>query len=455
MDNQDKINVKESKPIEYASGKVGTRAAHDRSRAKMGKRQPTEAELKARSEVASATSLLSQEDTTTVYFEPVENFNELSTPFQMATIATIADVPWAAGGPPGTGKTVSANEIGEGLGLIVKTVRAGASMQSDFDGIPAVVGEAGQEEFKRMHPNWAHEVKDQNAMVFLDEINRASMDVQNACLNLVSGRELEGMKLGKGVRVAAAFNPEDDGITEFSEALRRRFMFIDWKNDDQAQLDHFSTRSYKTFNTSVVAGRIPTPEDFVDSNDRWAHIAAGFHARFPGQHLHEPPKDGEDPNITGYGYPNKGSWESAFRLLSVAEALGAPEGTKQNLVQACVGNVAGAEFWGYQKDLDLPDPEALLANPTSYVRPDRDDKVFAVSSSVVAAVEKNPTSDRWTQAVSIMCRMVDDNGDVGAEGLKRLVAMKKKNPDLKGAKMPAEEVKKFSKLLRDSGIIQT
>jgi DNA polymerase III delta prime subunit len=169
-----------------------------------GRMELTEEQKAARERLAGALTNLTKAETMSDFFEPVDDFKELPTPFQIATIATIADVPWAAAGPPGTGKTVSGKEIGRGLGLQTEVVRAGASTQSDFEGIPAVVGEAGQEVMKRLPPEWALRVQDQNALVFLDEINRASVDVQNALLKLTGDdRDIEGMELGPNVRIAA------------------------------------------------------------------------------------------------------------------------------------------------------------------------------------------------------------------------------------------------------------
>lgn len=453
MAGEKDINVNEH-AREKSDGTYTSVSAHLRSRP-VGRRQLSDEEKEKRAKMAAALGAITKENTSNDFFEPVEEFKSLPKPFQMATIATIADVPWAASGPPGTGKTVSAKEIGSGLGLLVETVRAGASTQSDFEGIPAiVVGEDGQEQMKRLHPEWAMNVKDQNALVFLDEINRASLEVQNALLKLTGDdRSVEGLDMGPGIRIAAAFNPDDDGITDFSEALRRRFVFIDWPIDTEAQLEHYATRTYKTFDAGALADRIPGPEELVESTDRWAQIAYGFHKRFANEYVHKQPTDAEDTDLGGMGFPNKASWESAFRMVAVAESMGASDSVKQGLVVAAVGRDAGTAFWGYQKDLDLPDPEALLANPASYVAPDRDDKVHVVSSTVTSAVGREPTPERWAGAVSVMCRMADANPDVGAAALKKLFAMRKENPALAKADLPKDELKKYAKILSDSGIM--
>jgi hypothetical protein len=420
-----------------------------------GRMELTEEQKAARERLAGALTNLTKAETMSDFFEPVDDFKELPTPFQIATIATIADVPWAAAGPPGTGKTVSGKEIGRGLGLQTEVVRAGASTQSDFEGIPAVVGEAGQEVMKRLPPEWALRVQDQNALVFLDEINRASVDVQNALLKLTGDdRDIEGMELGPNVRIAAAFNPEDDGISEFSEALRRRFILVDWPHDEEAQMHHYATRTYKTFNSETLAGKLPTADDMIDSTDQYARIAYGFHKSTAGEYVHKAPDDMEDTEMGGYGFPNKGSWESAFRLLSIADSVGATDGVKIGLLTSAVGRDAGTAFWGYQQSLDLPDPNELISKPESYVKPDRDDKVHLVSSSLVAAVKKDPTPERWAGAVSVLCRMAEGNPDIGAGTLKQMFTMRQSNPDLAGADLPKEELKKYAKFLGDSGIMK-
>jgi hypothetical protein len=424
-----------------------------------GRKELTPEEQKAgRAAIAGALTGLTKQETMSDFFEPVEDFKELPTPMQMGTIATIADVPWAAAGPPGTGKTVMAKEIGKGLGLMVEVVRAGASTQSDFEGIPAVVGEAGQEVMKRLPPQWAVRVQDENAFLFLDEVNRSPVDTQNSLLLLTGDdRDIEGMDLGPNIRIAAAFNPDDDGVSEFTEALRRRFIFIDWPNDDEAQMRHFATRTYKTFNPATLAGKLPTGEEMRDATDHWANIAYGFHKSTAGVHLHTPPPEdaSEDTSQNGYGFPNKGSWESAFRLVAIAESVGASNDVKRNLVNAAVGREAGTAFWGYQDQLDLPDPNDLISNPSSYMQPDRLDKVHLVSNMLVAAVRKEPTPERWAGAVSVLCRMGEDgqNPDIGASTLKDMFKLRKNMPELSGADLPKEDLKKYAKFLADSGIM--
>ena len=51
------------------------------------------------------------------------------------------------------------------------------------------------------------------------------------------------------------------------------------------------------------------------------------------------------------------------------------------------------EFLAWSSELDLPDPEAVLADPTSFVLPERGDRAYAALSSVAAAVVADPTLD--------------------------------------------------------------
>ncbi|MEZ5412543.1 MAG: hypothetical protein R2761_31200 [Acidimicrobiales bacterium] len=57
----------------------------------------------------------------------------------------------------------------------------------------------------------------------------------------------------------------------------------------------------------------------------------------------------------------------------------------------CVGSGAGIELVTWLQDLDLPDPESALADPVSFVLPERGDQVYAALTAVAAAVAADAT----------------------------------------------------------------
>ena len=80
----------------------------------------------------------------------------------------------------------------------------------------------------------------------------------------------------------------------------------------------------------------------------------------------------------------------AARLSAAARSIHNDE-AEATLMGGCVGTGAIREYLLWREELDLPDPEELLANPTKYKHPVRGDRAFAILASVVAAFLRKPT----------------------------------------------------------------
>jgi hypothetical protein len=95
----------------------------------------------------------------------------------------------------------------------------------------------------------------------------------------------------------------------------------------------------------------------------------------------------------------------------------------------------------------LPDPEAVLADPESFVLPDRGDRAFAALSSVASAVASNPTAERWRQGWVVFGRAAESALDVATAAARPLVRCRPP-----GAPVPPE-VHLFAEVLRDAGLL--
>jgi hypothetical protein len=100
-------------------------------------------------------------------------------------------------------------------------------------------------------------------------------------------------------------------------------------------------------------------------------------------------------------------------------------------------------------ELDLPDPEDLLADPGRYRHPQRGDQAYAILSSVSQAAIEDLTPERWRAAWQILARAARAGGaDVAASAARDLA--RSRTPDLA---TPARELRHFFPILEAAGLL--
>lgn len=111
----------------------------------------------------------------------------------------------------------------------------------------------------------------------------------------------------------------------------------------------------------------------------------------------------------------------AAELWAFAEAAQASEDVILTLISGSVGPGAARELLVWRKEADLPDPEAVLADPSTFRLPERGDRQFAVLGSLAAAVRANPTKERWEAAFEVVQQAVTmGSADVAAVAARSL-----------------------------------
>lgn len=93
-------------------------------------------------------------------------------------------------------------------------------------------------------PSWLKNMHDASSqgkqcVLFLDELNRARLDVRQASLQLVLSKQIHQHKLPANTLVIAAVNPEDGDyqVSELDEALKDRFVTFTLKPDVEEWID--------------------------------------------------------------------------------------------------------------------------------------------------------------------------------------------------------------------------
>jgi hypothetical protein len=137
----------------------------------------------------------------------------------------------------------------------------------------------------------------------------------------------------------------------------------------------------------------------------------------------------------------------AARLMTAAEAGKATDQARSALIRGAVGDGAGVEFLAWLVDMDLPDPEEVLANPGSFRLPERGDRAYAALASIAVAVAAEPTPERWTAGWRVLGSCAAATPDVAATAARVLA---KCRPE--GTPLPAE-IKLFAPVLRDAGLL--
>jgi hypothetical protein len=312
-------------------------------------------------------------------------------------ICLTARQPVVLWGDPGEGKTASIENIAKTQGKLLETVIASIREPADFAGLPNVV----DGRTVMVPPDWALNVAehDGDAMIFLDEISTAPPATQAALLRPVVSNVVGSLHIGNNVSWVMAANPPESAADGWDLAIpmANRLTHLDWDLPADVVSDGFSGLGWPEI-------EVPVPDQkTLDKSIAEAKLLVGAFLNARPDWKSRMPQESSE---AGRAWPSPRSWENAGILYGYANAAGVPKTVRRMLVGGTVGDAACGEFLVYIDELDLPDPEAVLADPAHWEVPTRTDKVYAVGASVLAAVQQNMTNKRWHAVGDVMERMV-------------------------------------------------
>jgi hypothetical protein len=350
-------------------------------------------------------------------------------------VAVAARVPVLLWGAPGTGKTATIQAIARAIGWPCETVIASIREPSDFAGLPIVIG--GEVVFAP--PAWARRLAQAGrGLLFLDELSTAPPAVQAALLRVVLERVVGDLALPDDVAVVAAANPPEQAADgwDLSAPLANRLCHLTWDIDPRAVADGLAV--------GFAAPVVPVLPDGWAAGQRIALALVGAFLQVRPALACAPPADAA---AAGRGWPSPRTWEMAARLWAAGTAAGASEEARATLVAGAVGDAAAVEFLAWTAEMDLPDPEAALADPSSFTLPRRSDRAYAAVTAVAAVVAADPTPDRWAAGWRVLGVAAKSAPDVAAIAARALASCRPA-----GAPIPAE-VRQFAPILRDAGVL--
>ena len=331
-------------------------------------------------------------------------------------LAIQAEVPVLIWGPPGVGKTAFFKQLAEILKRKLTTVMASVREPQDFAGLPLV--DVENKEVHLVPPGWARALEEA-AIVFFDEISTTAPATQAPLLRTIHERTVgDNFQFPPHTSIGAAANPPDQaaGGWELAPPLANRFFHVDWQFIPENWVSGFIS-GFPEPNIPIL------PNNWKEFMPAARGNIASFIKKRSSLCLEVPKEEAK----ASRAWPSPRSWEMASVLMAAGNAVGADEDLMNILVSGCVGDGAANEFLSWLKELDLPDPEDILKNPSSIQLPKRGDRAYAALASVISAVAGNFTDARFLAACEVVACAYKQQQDVAAQAMFALTPLKAKN----------------------------
>ena len=251
----------------------------------------------------------------------------------LAPSVSAAKLPVLLRGRHGIGKSQVVYQLAANAGLPVVERRASQMTEGDLVGLPSIEG--NRTSFNP--PDWFKMACEEPVCLFLDEVDRATLEVRQGIFELTDSRKLNGHNLHPDTIIFAAVNGGEHGQNYQVNEM------------DPAELDRWSVWDIE-----------PTVEDWLNwGKDNVDSLIWDF---INQNRSHLEHNEDIEPNKR---YPSRRSWDRLDKVLAKADALEA--GPKMlHLAQSFVGFEAAVALNDYAKNYErVVTVEQLLAGERS------------------------------------------------------------------------------------------
>jgi hypothetical protein len=224
-------------------------------------------------------------------------------------------------GRHGIGKSTVVYQFAASRGMEMVERRASQMTEGDLVGLPTI--EDNSTTFNP--PDWFKAACDRPVVLFLDEVDRATLEVRQGIFELTDSRKLNGHTLHPDTLVFAAVNGGEHGSQYQVGEM------------DPAELDRWTVFDIE-----------PTAEDWLS----WAkdsQVSPEIWNFINQNRTHLEHTDDFEPNKV---YPSRRSWERLDQCLSLAGLLEESSPTLYHLTSAFVGFEAAVAFNDYILNYD-------------------------------------------------------------------------------------------------------
>jgi hypothetical protein len=331
----------------------------------------------------------------------------MANPLSLAVNHIRAGTPVVLVGPPGVGKSDVAEQLALALGLKPVPVNAAHLSDAEWGGYRVPGKDA---ELRVQYDPWVSDVCSVPSLLVVDEATRwSSPAARNAALTpLQSRRFSDGRKMHGETRVLLLANPSstDGDAQDLPAALANRLAHVAWAPSQDDWNNYMgggpgALLGVPGLDTSKLPARV-----FPPGYERWAPMVVSFLSRNPASFSPDPPAD---PIKAGGPWPSPRAWSNTVASLSASDSLTFNEPDAYDfrlaLVASLVGEGVAVQFMAWLREQDLPDPDAVLADPEKASLPKRADQAIIIARALGPAIRGD--GKRAVAAVTYLGRLTN------------------------------------------------